>query len=96
MPFKSYRKESRTDWGAETDQNISREQIELGALLRIADATELMCKDREKLERDYKYMRESRGAYRAALEVERRRSAALRGVITKMKKAQQPTRPEGE
>jgi hypothetical protein len=41
MPFKNYRDESRTQWGAEVDESytISREQIGLGCLLRIADAT---------------------------------------------------------
>jgi hypothetical protein len=44
MPFKNYRDESRTQWGAEVDESytISREQIGLGCLLRIADATEAM------------------------------------------------------
>lgn len=40
MPFKNYRDESRTQCGTEVDESyiISREQIGLGCLLRIADA----------------------------------------------------------
>ena len=86
MSFKDYRKESRASWGADQDRNLSIEQINCGALLRLADATELMCKDREKLERDYAYMRAERDRYRSSLESAERRIAALKGVITKAKK----------
>ena len=43
--FKSYRKESEKDYGTYDNDELSREQIKLGALLRIADATELMAKN---------------------------------------------------
>jgi|SRR5690625_310104 len=87
MSFKNYRQQSRdVQWGCNQAGNLTLEQINAGSLLRIADATEKMCMDRQKLERDYKYMRESRDRYLHLLESERRRNSALRGVITRMKR----------
>ena len=45
--FKNYKQESRKDWGTNQDSELlSIEQINLGAILRIADATEAMAKNR--------------------------------------------------
>ena len=63
MTHKSYREQSRDDWGT-SSSILNLDQIKTGALLRIADATEKMCLDREKLERDYRFMRNSRDTYR--------------------------------
>jgi uncharacterized protein YukE len=62
------------------------EQLTLGCLQRIATATELSCKDRERLERDYRYMRGERDRYRQEAEQMARRIAALKGQITKLKR----------
>ncbi len=62
------------------------EEINLASLQRIADAAEKMCLDREKLERDYQYMRKSRDAYRDQLERMARKYAAQKGIVTKLKK----------
>lgn len=82
--IKSYRKESRTDWGT-TDDKVTLEQINTGAILRIADATEAMAKnhvqlqtERDRLQRWYEQERERA----AKLE---RSNAALRGQITRLK-----------
>lgn len=44
MVFKSYRDESRTNWGVTVAEATKpdRDQLYLGCMLRIADATELM------------------------------------------------------
>jgi hypothetical protein len=80
--------ESKRPWEV-TERGATLEQLTLGCLQRIATATELSCKDREKMERDYRYMREDRDRYRSGLETERRRNAALRGQITKLRAAAQ-------
>lgn len=67
------------------NQTPTESEIQLGCLQRIADATELMAKDREKLIRDYDYMRNNRDAYRTRYETEAHRNRALKGVITKLK-----------
>ncbi len=86
MTFKSYRDESRINYGKTQDSSLSIEQLNCGSLMRIADATEKMCADREKLERDYKYMRNNRDEWRQRAEAAERSNAALRGVITKTKR----------
>lgn len=85
MAFKSYREQSKVDWGTESD-SLTAEQIQTGALLRIADAV-------EKVAADYTAMRNSRYYWerrfteeRAASERMARRIRSLHGVITRMKK----------
>lgn len=85
MPFLNYREETRQQYGTHA-VSLNTEQINAGALLRIADACELMASnykqlqaENETLKRQVEYFRESRN--------ERDRSiAALKGVITKLKK----------
>lgn len=81
----SLKDESRRNWTSKSYQ-LSQKQIHLGAILRIADATEKMCLDREQLERDYNYMRKSRDKYRELYETERRRNAGLKGYISRLKR----------
>ncbi len=87
MSFKNYKDDSRKNWGTSDARNLSDDEIKLGAILRIADATEAMAKNhvqlmaqRDAFERSAKY-HQSRAA---RLD---RSNAALRGVITKLKKA---------
>jgi len=42
--FKSYRKESRSDWGSSQEGALDLGQLKLGALLRIADGVETMAR----------------------------------------------------
>ena len=86
--FKSYRKESNTDWGAffEDGETPNREQLGLGCLLRIADATELMAKN-------YTLLQDAKDQYQRWYNNERAENAKLtkqisayKGVITKLKK----------
>ncbi len=76
------RETSRREWSS----NTSIEHINCGSLQRIADALEKVAVNYDSLLRDKKWAEESRDRYVNALESERRRTAALRGVITKMKK----------
>lgn len=77
-------KQSKKNW-VPTGERASSKQLTLGCLQRIASATELMCKDREKLERDYKYMRDSRDMYLAETERLQRKLTATKGVVTRLK-----------
>ena len=83
--LKSYREASKADWATEL-QIPTTEQIQLGALLRMADALDQMkrpftdlLRDRERYER----------YYREGMEREKRmlrQIAALRGHLKRMKK----------
>lgn len=88
MTFKSYREESHRNWGRDLPdgQNITCEETQLGAVLRIADACELMAKDRERMERSLSWHKERHDHYRAEAERLARSNAALRGVINRMKR----------
>ena len=81
---KTYKEQSRRKWWCEPDPNEN--QLKLGCLQRIADATELMAQN-------YQSLIGERDSYKRKYEAERDRrlnqdkcNAALRGVITKMKK----------
>lgn len=86
------REASERNWASDN----TLEHINAGYLQRIADACEKMCLDREKLERDYKYMRENRDYYRRLSESQKRSAASLKGVITKLKKKLEGSLIEGE
>ena len=65
MTFKSYREESRTNWGTSQDAALTQEQIRTGCFLRIADATEKMAQrhtdlidERDRLQRQVKRLQE--------------------------------------
>ena len=84
--FKNYREESKLNYGTLDPGSLSSDQLRTGALLRIADATEVMAKNYQELidERD-RYKR----YYREEREVNKRlylSNAALKGVITKLRK----------
>ena len=85
MTYKSYRAESREEYGQNQEHNLSIDQLNAGSLLRIADAIEKMVQrhtdliaERDQFERLYI---ESRSEAESA----KRSNAALRGQITKLR-----------
>lgn len=87
MAFKSYRQESKTDWGTnDNSSQLTLDQINSGALLRIADATELMASNYTQLQAEAeKYKRWYKEQYEDGKRMAKRIST-LQGVITRMKK----------
>lgn len=88
MPQKSLKKESRMDWGREIPANqvLSDDDIKLGVILRIADATEAMAKNYTELQRQL-------DNYKRWYQEEKERNRDLwssnyhlRGYITRLKK----------
>jgi hypothetical protein len=84
MSFRSYRDESRKNFG-KPDGNIDREDLNTGALLRIADATETIAKNYDALLRAKQFLETRRIELSAEVRAKDRRIASLRGVITRMK-----------
>ena len=88
MSFKNFKDESRINWGRELcdKQQLPNNEIQLGAIMRIADAVEVMAKNHQQLidERDrYKKWYEDGGQRREKLY---RQISGLRGYITRLKK----------
>jgi hypothetical protein len=81
----TYKNESRKDWHDLSKDKPDREQLMLGCLQRIADATESMATEYNRLIRDNTWLRSSRDDYRNDCERLRKQNASLRGVITRMK-----------
>lgn len=80
---------TRTNWTVETSHPAKYpgdENIKIGCMQRIADATELMAKDRQKLIDDYDYLKRNRDYYRERCAKLEKSNAGLKGVITKLKK----------
>jgi hypothetical protein len=86
MAHKGYRERSREAWGEDESNSLTIEEVNCGALLRIADACEAMQKDREMLERDRAYWKDR--CLQSEHEQRRlwRKIYALRSVITRMKR----------
>jgi len=85
MSGKSFKAKSKENWEP-ANGPITNEQIKVGCLQRIADATELMANnyqtlinERDRYKRNWEYQKEE--SERMA-----RRISALQGVITRMKK----------
>lgn len=81
-----YRKASRSSWGKPAVEiHVTKEDLTLGAMLRIADAAEKMAVNHIQLTNDrdmYQRLYQEQWQRRKKLE---RSNAALRGVIKRMK-----------
>jgi len=86
--FKNYREESKSNWGAicEPHENISHEQLQTGAILRIADATEKMATNYTALQSDRDYYKRRLESVQADNRHLYKQLSGLRGEITKLKK----------
>lgn len=80
--FRSYKDESKENYGSDADI-FNNEQLQTGALLRIADAAEKMAENYDRLLRDVKYWKERCERSDAARETLRRRVNAYKGILRK-------------
>jgi len=81
----NHREAAKRTWSTRGDL-ATKEEIKIGALLRIADSTEKMCTDRDRLEREramYKQWWQEEQVKNTDL---RRTIAGLKGYITRLKK----------
>jgi predicted nucleic acid-binding Zn-ribbon protein len=92
-PNDDYKTESRRRWSTTADVP-SLDQLKFGCLQRIADATELMAKNQEQLQRDHDYYKRMYSVRGADLETLKRRLAAARGQVTKLKNKLEKERAE--
>lgn len=86
--FKSWRKESRSDWGTTLNpgEQVTTEHLRTGAILRIADAVEKMVLNVSQLEAERDRYKTWYKDCRRREEHLERRVRGLRGVITRQKK----------
>lgn len=85
---KSFKQHSRSDWGQTLPEGtpLSFDQIKLGALLRIADAAELMASNFIALQEENKNLHSNNNYWMDVASKEQRRVTSLKGVITKLKR----------
>ena len=81
--FNSFKKGSRLDWG--TKEKLGNDEIQLGAILRIADATEAMSENYVKLQNDLAYCKGRMNYFKNKYEQEKRTNTTLKGWITRLK-----------
>ena len=87
MSFQSYREGSKANWGVNGQESLTLEQVQTGAILRIADATEKMAVNHAQLLRDLDYYKGAYKSHQNQIDALSRSNAALKGQITKLKKA---------
>lgn len=87
--FKSFREESKSNWGLTIDRHPTNEEIQLGAILRIADASEKMASNYTQLQADLDWYKKRCKSLNETIEHRNRQIANLRGQITKLKKKMQ-------
>jgi len=85
--FKSFKEQSKTvNWGTSQPEGLNIEQVNCGALLRIADATELMAKNYAELVSERDGLRGRLRDEQINANYRRRQISALRGQITRLRK----------
>jgi len=87
IAFKSWKDESRINWGRELGekQQLSNEEIQFGALLRIADAVEIIAKNHQRLINERDYYKQWYEQERQIVQTLRHRIAGLKGHIKRIK-----------
>jgi hypothetical protein len=91
MAYRSYKDASRNvNWGRDETVVLDIDQIRLGATLRIADALELIAKDRANLQQAKDYWEREARVSRATVLTLRKSNAALRGYLKRMKSKATP------
>ncbi len=90
MVYKNFRAESRKIYGHEKSEDVglTLEQLNAGSLQRIADSLESMARGYTDLERNARAWKERAESLERSLAVERRRSSALRGHLTRLRARQ--------
>lgn len=86
MAHKGYKDSSRTNWGQDETKGMTLEQINTGAMLRIADATEKMAERHTELIRQRDYFEAEVKRLRAIREHLERSNASLRGHLKRAKR----------
>ena len=86
MSHRGYRQTSRLDWGTDESAALGIDQINTGALLRIADAVEQMAQRHTELMRERDFWERRATEEERALKVERHRTASLRGHLKRAKR----------
>ena len=84
----SFKEASKTDWVVEVADEIKYpgdKNIQLGCLMRIASATEAMAKSHTDLILEKERLKTTKEYYRTEYEAAKRREAALKGHITRLK-----------
>lgn len=84
--WKSCKKESKTDWGQIVEGEIGRDQIQLGAILRIADATEKMASSYDDLRKERDYLNDRIEIFKKNIHFDEKRIAGLKGYIGRLRK----------
>jgi len=82
--FKTYKEQSRINWGS-TEEKLTLEQINTGAILRIADATESMAKNYTQMENDLKYYKDLANDRLKIITSLNNVNSVLRGHLTRLK-----------
>lgn len=85
MTHKSYKEESRRDWGTDSKLNLNLNQINTGALLRIADALETISSRYQTLIDENQFLKKRLRDSQGTAGRLQRSNAALKGVITKLR-----------
>jgi hypothetical protein len=87
MAFKPYREASKTNWGAELKEGekLDRSQIQLGAVLRIADAVEKMAENYDALLSENGVLRQRCNEQLVCIKYHQNQIRGLKGRITKLK-----------
>lgn len=89
---KDFREASRKSWGVTVEQGegLSIDQLQTGALLRIADAVEKVAADHDRLRKELEHQTDRATIAFQHLEISQRSNRALRGYLKRLKRKAAP------
>lgn len=90
MPIKSFKEQSKHDWGRDLKegQTLDTEELQLGCLQRIADGVETISGNWRSLIGELHLQKDENRRLQTRITELNRQVSSLKGVITKLKKKQ--------
>lgn len=86
IPFKSYRKESRINYGTSRNtDSLNLEELQTGCLMRIADATEKMASNFTQLQNEVERYKRIQAKHVSEIATLEKRVAAYKGLVKRLK-----------
>ena len=96
MPMLDYKTESRKSYGTSEPGNLTITQLQLGAILRIADAVEAMSKNFLQMQNDLIYYKNKYNEKGIQVEKQYKVISTLKGHITRLKKEKECKLPASD
>lgn len=92
---KKYKAESKKDWGVTTNDQLSMQELQFGAILRIADAVEKIALDKISLEANLKFYKDLANKRLEEIDSLKRARDSYKGKFNRLKRLADGKKDDG-